>query len=225
MMMHRVILAFVLIGAAAGADAPEWHSADLKDVAFEFRLVQDVDEIERLVGDRLDDDFILMEVRLRALYGTEVSLDRSAFTLRSFRGNLNSTAQSPDRIAGSNTLTLGNGRATSGGVFSQGREGIPVGGMPGTTGPPRRIGNRVPSAVGGPVGGSESGATSPSPAVAPEQDQSLRGRLERLELPLDAGDADVSGFLYFQIDPKQNRKHLSLSYEGRYGEFRISFKK
>jgi hypothetical protein len=51
-MMHRMMLAFVLIGAAAGADAPDWRKADLKDVALEFRLVQDVDEIERLLGVR-----------------------------------------------------------------------------------------------------------------------------------------------------------------------------
>lgn len=224
-MMHRMIWAFILIGAAAGADAPEWRKADLKDVAFEFRLVQDVDEIERLLGDRLDEDFTLVEVRLRALYGTEVKLDREAFTLRSFRGNLSSTAQSPDRIAGSNTLVLRDGRAAGGGVLSQSREGIPIGGLPGSTGPPRRVGNQIPTAAGIPVGGSTSGVQSVSQASAAEGDQSLHGRLERLELPLAAGDADVSGYLYFQIDPKQNQKHISLTYDGKYGEFRVSFEK
>ena len=223
-MMHRMMLAFVLIGAAAGADAPDWRKADLKDVAFEFRLVQEADEIERLVGDRLDDDFTLVEVRMRALYGTEVKLDREAFTLRSFRGNLRSAAQSPDRIAGPNTLTLREGRAGRGGVFSQSREGIPVGGGPGTTGPPRRVGNQIPTAVGVPVGGSSSNVETVQMSNS-EQGQSLHERLELLELPLDAGDADVGGYLYFQIDPKQNRKHLSLTYDGRYGEFRVSFEK
>jgi hypothetical protein len=42
---------------------------------------------------------------------------------------------------------------------------------------------------------------------------------------LAAGDADVSGYLYFQVNPKQNRKHFTLSYDGRYGEFRVSFEK
>ncbi len=224
-MVQRMMLAFVLIGAAAGADGSDWRKADLKDVAFEFRLVQDVDEIERLVGDRLDDEFTFVEVRLRALYGTEVKLDREAFMLRSFRGNLKSTAQSPDRIAGSNILTLRDGRATGGGILTQSREGIPVGGMPGTTGPPRRIGNQIPTAAGIPVGGSSSGVQTAAQASASEEDQSLHGRLERLELPLDAGDADVNGYLYFQLDPKQNRKHLSLTYDGQYGEFRVSFEK
>lgn len=224
-MMHRMMLALVLMGAAAGADAPDWRKAELKDVAFEFRLVQDVNEIERLLGDRLDDDFTLVEVRLRALYGTEVKLDRQAFTLRSFRGNLSSTAQSPDRIAGSNTLTLRDGRAAAGGVFTQSREGIPVGGVPGTTGPPRRVGNQIPTAAGIPVGGSTSSVKTASQTSVTEEGQSLHGRLEHLELPLEAGDADVSGYLYFQVDPKQNRKHLSLTYDGRYGEFRVSFEK
>lgn len=223
-MIHRMMLALLLIGTAAGADAPEWRKADLKDVAFEFRLVQDVGEIERLLGDRLDEEFTLVEVRLRALFGTKVKLDRESFTLRSFRGNLRSEAQSPDRIAGSNVLTLGQGKA-GGGVFSESRSGIPVGGMPGTTGPPRRIGSQIPTTVGGPVGSSPSTVETSAQAPAPEQDLSLHGRLTRWELPLDAGDADVSGYLYFQVDPKQNRKHLSLSYDGRYGEFRVSFEK
>lgn len=224
-MMNRImLLAFVLIGAAAGADAPDWQKADLKDVAFEFRLVQDVDEIERLLGDRLDEDFTLVEVRLRALYGTKVKLDRESFMLRSFKGNERSTAQSPDRIAGSNVLTLQQGKA-GGGVYTQSRTGIPVGGMPGTTGPPRRVGNQIPDTFGGPVGSSPSSVETAPQLPKPDQDQSLLGRLERLELPLSAGDADVNGYLYFQVSPKYNRKHLSLNYDGRYGEFRVSFEK
>ena len=223
-MIHRMMLALVLIGAAAGADAPGWRKADLKDVAFEFRLVQDVDEIERLLGDRLDEEFTLVEVRLRALYGTKVKLDREAFTLRSFRGNLRSEAQSPDRIAGSNVLTLQREKA-GGGVFSESNSGIPVGGMPGQTGPPRRVGSEPPTSVGGISGANPPSVGTEPQRTNPEQDLSLHGRLERLELPLDAGDADVNGYLYFQVDPKQNRKHLSLSYDGRYGEFRVSFEK
>ncbi|MDA1235508.1 MAG: hypothetical protein O3A53_11970 [Acidobacteria bacterium] len=220
-----MMLAFVLIGAAAAADAPDWRKADLKDVAFEFRLVQDVDEIERLLGDRLDNEFILVEVRLRALYGTKVNLDRTAFLFRSFRDNQQSTAQSPDLIAGSDVLSLKPGGGSGSAVYSQSREGIPVGGVPGTTGRPRRLGNPVPDTIGGPVGSGTSSATTVRQMPAQEQDLSLYGRLERLELPLDAGDADVSGYLYFQVDPKHNRKHLSLSYDGRYGEFRVSFEK
>ncbi len=223
-MMHRMMLAFVLIGAAVGADAPVWRKADLKDVAFEFRLVQDLDEIEGLLGDRLDEDFTLVEVRLRALYGTKVKLDRESFMLRSFKGNERSTAQSPDRIAGSNILTLREGRA-GGGIFSESTDGIPVGGVPGTTGQPRRIGSQIPNVVGGPVGGSPSSVETAPQLPKPEQEQTLHGRLERLELPLDAGDADVSGYLYFQVDPKLNRKHISLNYDGRYGQFRVAFEK
>jgi hypothetical protein len=219
-----MMLAFVLIGTAAGAAAPDWQKVKLKDVAFEFRLVQDMDEIERLLGDRLDEEFTLVEVRLRALYGTKVKLDREAFTLRSFRGNLRSTAQSPDRIAGSNVLTLQQGKA-GGGVFSESTSGIPVGGMPGQTGPPRRVGSQMPTSVGGVAGGTPSSVGKEPQRTTPEQELSLHGRLERLELPLEAGDADVNGYLYFQVDPKQNRKHISLSYDGGYGEFRVSFEK
>ena len=221
-MIHRMMLASLLIGAAAAAEAPDWRKADLKDVAFEFRLVQDVGEIERLLGDRLD-EFTLVEVRLRALYGTKVKLDRESFVLRSFQGNVHSAAQSPDRIAGANGLSLQQGKA-GGGLFSDPRAGIPVGGMPGSTGPPRRVGDQGPTSVGSSGATPASAGATPQPTTS-DQDQSLHGRLERLELPLDAGDADVSGYLYFQVDPKQKRRHVSLSYDGQYGEFRVSFEK
>lgn len=225
MLIHRMILVLALACVATAADKPRWQTVELQDVEFDFRLVQDVGEIERLLGDRLDGDFTLVEVRLRALYGTTVELDRDSFTLRSFSGNDRSGAQSPDRIAGGGSLLVRPGTVGAPGVYRATRERIPVGPNP-EGGPPRQIGGAPPG-----VGGSlpTAGSSKPSqrsigvPAADTELDESLHGRLQRLELPLDAGDRDVNGYLYFQIDPKNKRKHISLSYDGRYGEFRLSF--
>ncbi len=227
MLIHRMTLVLALACVATAADKPRWQTVELQDVDFDFRLVQDVGEIERLLGDRLDGDFTLVEVRLRALYGTTVELDRDSFTLRSFSGNDTSAAQSPDRIAGGGSLLVRPGTVGAPGHYrANPRESIPVGRNP-EGGPPRQIGGTPPG-----VGGSlPTGASRPSergmrvPAADTELDESLHGRLQRLELPLDAGDKDVNGYLYFQIDPKNKRKHISLSYDGRYGEFRLSFKK
>ena len=41
----------------------------------------------------------------------------------------------------------------------------------------------------------------------------------------DLGHVDVDGYLYFQLPAKVKRKHLELSYDGRFGEFVIEFKR
>jgi hypothetical protein len=226
MWIRQIVLLFVSVSLGLSADQPVWRSVTLPDVEFDFRLVQNVDEIQRLAGERLDDEFTFVEVRLRALYGTEVALDRSSFTLRSFKGNERSNAQSPDRIAGNGSLMVRPGTVGGAGVYTQGREQVPLGRGPGGGAPRRSTG--VPSGIGGPVlGGGQPRDAERSlevPAESAEADRSLHGRLTRLELPLDAGDRDVSGYLYFQIDPKHKLKHISLSYDGRYGEFRVEFK-
>lgn len=224
--LYRITLLLLCAGLALAADKPVWQTVDLEDVSFDLRLVKDVDEIERLVGDRMEGEFTFVEVRLRALYGTEVELNRTAFTLRAFSGNDRSHAQSPDRIAGNGSLMVRPGTVGGGGgVYAQSREQVPLGRSP-QGGAPRRT-SGIPSQLGSALGGSGPRASEgamPIPAADDEADQSLHGRLARLELPLDAGDQDVSGYLYFQIDPKNNLKHISLSYDGRYGEFRLTFK-
>ena len=137
MLIHRMILVLTLAWVATAADKPRWQTVELQDVDFDFRLVQDVGEIERLLGDRLDGDFTLVEVRLRALYGTTVELDRDSFTLRSFSGNDTSAAQSPDRIAGGGSLLVRPGTVGAPGHYrANPRESIPVGPNP-EGGPPR----------------------------------------------------------------------------------------
>lgn len=225
--IHRLVLLLLFAGLGLAADKPVWQTFELEDVSFDLRLVQDVDEIERLVGSQLDGEFTFVEVRLRSLYGTEVELDRSAFTLRSFSGNDQSHAQSPDRIAGNGSLLVRPGTAGGGGgVYTESREQVPLGRSP-QGGAPRRT-SGVPSQLGGPIGGGGGPRASkgalPVPAADEAADQGLHGRLTRLELPLDAGDKDVGGYLFFQVDPKNKRKHISLTYDGRYGEFRVSFK-
>jgi hypothetical protein len=226
MRIYGLTLLLVCAGLGSAADKPVWQKAELEDVEFSFRLVQDVDEIERLVGDRLDEDFTLVEVRLRALYGTKVELNRSSFTLRSFSGNDHSLAQSPDRIAGAGSLMVRPGTSGGGGVYTRGREQIPLGRGPEggaprqTTGVPSEFGGSLPD--GGSPGTSQRGVE--VPAVASDAGVSLRDRLEWHELPLKAGDRDVSGYLYFQLDPKHKLKNISLTYAGRYGEVRVAFK-
>ena len=137
--LQTIIL--VALWAAAGlaaADAPRWRSAILDDAAFQVRLVRDVAEIERLLGNDLDRDFILLEIDVRPLFNSNVKITRDDFRLRSYRNNQNSEAQSPDRIAGAEVLVLRDGQGGGSGAFAQ-QETIFLGGPPGTDGSPGGI--------------------------------------------------------------------------------------
>ena len=220
--LQTIIL--VALWAAAGlaaADAPRWRSAILDDAAFQVRLVRDVAEIERLLGDDLDRDFILLEIDVRPLFNSNIKITRDDFRLRSYRNNQNSEAQSPDRIAGAEVLVLRDGQGGGGGAFAQ-QETIFLGAPPGTDGSPGGI--HGPGQVGvGSGSGVPGGIGSLSNETRPEA--TLLDRLQRLELPVGETREQVRGYLYFQVNPKHKPKHLVLGYDGSAGEYKIYFKK
>jgi hypothetical protein len=221
-MTARILLPCLLWAAGvSAAKLPEWYARSLEDAEFQARLVRDVGEIERVTGDRFAGDVILVEIKVRPLYGSAVTLQRQDFLLRSRSNNDTSHAQSPDRIAGSAVLELGGKRTTSSpSVFADDTNSPVWGGAPGTGTRPRRLGTPANTVGSG---------------VAREQQQRLEPRtqgedpvLERLhaiELPLETADNPVAGYLYFEIPAKNKRKHLELSYDGALGEFLIEFKK
>ena len=217
-------IVLVALWAAAGlaaADAPRWRSATLEDAEFQIRLVRDVAEIERLLGNDLDRDFILLEIDVRPLFNSNVKITRDDFRLRSYRNNQNSEAQSPDRIAGAEVLVLRDGQGGGGGAFAQ-QETIFLGGPPGTDGSPGGI--HGPGKLGvGSGSGVPGGIGSLSNETRPEA--TLLERLQRLELPVGETREQVRGYLYFQVNPKHKPKHLVLGYDGSAGEYKIYFKK
>ena len=83
-----------------------WSSARLEDVEFEARLVRDLEQIKGIVGDDLDKDFVLVEMRARPLYGTKLTFSHDDFLMRCRYDNDTSNAQSPERIAGTAVLAL-----------------------------------------------------------------------------------------------------------------------
>ncbi len=221
-MTVRILLLCLLWAAGVpAAKLPDWYARFLDDAEFQARLVRDVGEIERVTGDRFAGDIILIEIKVRPLYGSTVALRRDNFLLRSRSNNDTSHAQSPDRIAGSAVLELGAKRTTSSaGVFADDTNSPVWGGAPGTGTRPRRLGTPANTVGSG---------------VASEQQQTLEqrtqgeepvlDRLHAIELPLETADDPVAGYLYFELPAKNKRKHLELSYDGVLGEFLIEFKK
>ena len=217
-MWNKVKVILFISGSAAliAAEPPRWVSAELDDVEFSARLVRDVNEIQSRLGNDLDREFILVELQVRPLYNSEVILRRDDFLLRSYRNNERSQAQSPDRIAGEAVLVLGEGGA-GGGVFSQENQPVFGGGLPGAGLP----GVYPRTGVGGGVGG---GVSLPSATESQRQTGTLADRLAAIELPIGPTRELVSGFLFFQVNPKHKIKHLVLNYDGSAGECKIPFK-
>ena len=218
MSLRIVFLLAATAALAAAAKLPDWYSRKLENIEFEARLVQGVERIESITGDSLDGDYILIEMKVRPLYGSRVALRRDDFLLRSRRGNDTSEAQSPERIAGDAVLALGVSQKGSGNVFRNAVNTPIYGGAPGTNSRPRRLESEA-SGLGGVV----SGETETTLEQRRGGGATLAGRLAQLELPLETDD-NAAGYLYFQVPAKVKRKHLELSYNGAFGEFIIVFK-
>ena len=222
--MNRRSLIFLAVFsglALVAADKPVWLAMELEDVEIRARLVRDAEEIAALVGGDLDREFILVELEVKPLYNTNVILTREDFELHAFRNNERSSAASPDQVAGESVLVLGKGQVTrSGGVFSESREPVIVGGAPGTGTQPKVLGN--PSNRG--IGGGTSSTVSIETEAETRSAATLLDRLGQQELPMGETRTTVRGYLYFQVNPKHGPKTLSLNYDGSAGESRIAFK-
>lgn len=215
------VAGLLLMSSALGAPLPDWYDRALPDAEFEARLVRDVGEIEGLAGDRFEGEVILVEFRVRPLFGSKVALKRDDFMIRARNNNDTSPAVTPDRIAGSAVLELGAKRTNSGGSVFADDPNAPIwGGIPGTGGRPRRLGG-PPSVLGGGASGEEQQTVE----QRRRSDNPVLDRLQAMELPLEAHEQPVSGYLYFEIPAKIKRKHLELSYDGPLGEFLVEFKK
>ncbi len=219
--LRILLLAVACFGPLAGARLPEWYTRQLPDAEFQARVVRELGEIERIAGDSFDGEVILVEVKVRPLYGSQLKFRRDDFLVRARNDNDTSPAQSPDRIAGGAVLELGKKTSTSAsGVFTDNTSGGVWGGAPGTGGRPRRLPG--PPNIGGGAGQTQDRSTA---QMGTPEDGSVAGRLAALELPLQVSDQPAAGYLFFEIRAKTKRKHLELSYDGELGSFLIEFKR
>ena len=220
MFARPLFLAALLAIGALSARLPDWYERELDDAAFAARLVLDQGAIQTLVGDGLQGSVVLVELRVKPLYGSRVTLARDEFLLRARNTNDMSEAQSPHRIAGAKVLRMSGKRKTKARVkvISDPSGARVWGGAPGTGTNPKRVESPTPAVV---VDISREGRRQLEQADA--DTESVAERLQELELPLETVDAPVTGYLYFEIPADIGRKQLELSYAGQLGEFLIQF--
>ena len=214
------IAGLLVAGLCCWPASGQWLTSRLDDAEISARIILDANEIKSLLGTDFDREYLLLEMRVRPLYNSKVVLSRDDFIVRSRRNNERSTAMSPEQIAGTAVLVMGAGRTSkSGGIFSQERDPVIIGGAPGTGTRPRTLGGQ-----GGTFG--SGGVTSQEIKVKAEEREatSLLGRLQQLELPIGETRGTVSGYLYFQVSAKHKLKHYELTYDGNVGEFQLKFK-
>ncbi len=222
--MVRVIFLFgtLLAGALAVASQPDWYSRELPDAEIRARLVRDTTEIRKVTGASLEGEVVLVELRVRPLYGSQLEFQREEFLLRARNNNDTSPAVSPGRIAGSAVLDLTAKRTSSSGtVFAENPDAPIWGGVPGTGQRPRRLG--MPPRMAG--AGSATQEKRSVEQLDQQGEDTVVDRLRKLELPLVAHDDPVGGYLYFEIPSRTRRKYLELSYDGSLGEFLIEFRR
>ncbi len=214
------IVGLLAAGLCCWPASGQWVTSRLDDAEISARIILDANEIKSLLGTDFDQEYLLLEMRVRPLYNSKVVLSRDDFIVRSRRNNERSTAMSPDEIAGTAVLVMGAGRTSkSGGIFSQEAEPVIIGGAPGTGTRPRTLGGQ-----GGAFG--SGGGTSQEIKINAEEREatSLLGRLQQLELPIGETRETVSGYLYFQVTARHKLKHYELTYDGNVGEFQLKFK-
>ena len=221
LLARAAALTVLVVWGLTAAKLPEWYTREVPDAEFQARLVQDAAEIERIAGDSFNGEVILIEVRIRPLYGSKISLRRADFLMRARNNNETSPAQTPDRIAGSAVLDLSaKTKHSAPDLFADNTSSPIWGGLPGTGTRPRRLGGPTDQ-----IGGSNSSEEVVTAEQRSMDDSSGAARLQSIELPLELEDEPGAGYLYFEMPAKTKRKHLELSYDGSLGEFLIAFKK
>jgi hypothetical protein len=178
-------------------------------------LYMDKSAVTSLIGQPLDGDYIIVDLRVVPRGEKPLSILRDDFMLRSDRDGQKCQPFSPGQIAGQGTLMVSS--TGSGGAVMGDNNGPRWGG---TVGQPGRMGGS-----GGAVGNAgetwaqgnvqTGGNTKPNPAL-----EALKQKI----LPEKETSQPVSGLLYFFLEGKHKPKDLELIYRGGGGKIALRFK-
>lgn len=164
-------------------------------------------------------DVIVVDLEVRPKIDAGITISRDDFILISRKDGQRSPALHPSQIAGSGALMVqSTEQGASGGMLGRPR---PVwGGIPGTSGRPRRLGddNDVSSVT--------QAETKSTVADSKEEgDSPVMAALRKKELPLGKITEPVHGFLYYVLEGKHKVKDLDLIYKAHDGQLILDFQK
>jgi hypothetical protein len=195
----------VTILSAADKKLPiDETSNDLLDISVSAPL--DKDQIKQELGSDLGDDIVAIRLTARPVSDKPVQLSLDDFLLISTKDGQRSEPYAPGQLAGSDSLSVTNGRSGLG--DHRARPSIGFGGF----------------GIGG--GGS---STAPPPDVKvkeshDEKENPLLAALNAKMLPEKEITEATSGLLFFQLVGKVKAKDLELRYKGPSGKMALRFR-
>jgi len=195
----------VTILSAADKKLPiDETSNDLLDISVSAPL--DKDQIKQELGSDLGDDIVAIRLTARPVSDKPVQLSLDDFLLISTKDGQRSEPYAPGQLAGSDSLSVTNGRSGLG--DHRARPSIGFGGF----------------GIGG--GGS---STPPPPDVKvkeshDEKENPLLAALNAKMLPEKEITEATSGLLFFQLVGKVKAKDLELRYKGPSGKMALRFR-
>lgn len=188
-------------------------------IRVESAIYADRESVKRMVGHDFDGSVAVVEITVTPRGGEPLDLEREDWTLFSNKDAQKAPAFHPSQLAGQGALVVKEQRG-GGGVMAGDNPNAPViGGIPGTGGRPRSMGN------GGGIGNSGAPVVENTIELKTEdRSNPILSTLKMKELKYGKSMTAVKGLLYFSLDGKHKMKDLELWYRGPAGKFVISYK-
>jgi hypothetical protein len=197
-------LSIAILGAADKKLPIDEASNDLLDISVSAPL--DKDQIKQELGSDLGDDIVAIRLTARPVSDKPVQLNLDDFLLVSSKDGQRSEPYAPGQLAGSDSLSVTNGRNGLG--DHRARPSIGFGGFG--------------------IGGGNSGAAPPPDVKVKEsrdeKDNPLLAALNAKILPEKEITEPTSGLLFFQVVGKVKPKDLELHYKGPAGKMALRFR-
>ncbi|MCC7234604.1 MAG: hypothetical protein IT163_04830 [Bryobacterales bacterium] len=216
--LAALLLGSVIAWCAPKGGTPAGSAANTK-LRVEATLYQDAASIQKLIGQPLDEGFLVVAVKLQPLSEDAIRLDRDHFFLRSDKDGQRSSPYSPSQLAGAGTMRISSRGASNGGLASENRGpawgglgGGRIGRMPGQA---NDIGNSATIEEAAATIETGKDGEAKSPLLLSLERQVLADSKETRE-PLE-------GLLYFLMEGKHKVKQLELHYRGTAGKLDIRF--
>jgi len=146
-------------------------------------------------------------VEMTPRFGKEISVTPEDFLLKTDKDGERTTPFAPSQIAGRGALVVHQTGGGGGATPIHDKTGPIIGGGPGSTGPPTRIGGNTSGDPGTPEG-----SEAKTRSGASRKEDPILAVLKQKELPQTKTDKPVSGLLYFPME-KQKVKDLELRYD------------
>jgi len=189
-------------------------------VSVESVIYTDRESVKRMIGHDFDGSVAVVEIKVTPRGGEALDVEREDWILFSNKDAQKGPAFHPSQLAGQGAIVIKEQRG-GGGVMAGDNPNAPIiGGIPGTGGRPRQMGNG-----GGGIGNSASQTVDTKiEAKNDEQVNPILAGLKAKELKYGKTMTPVKGLLYFSLEGKHKLKDLELWYRGPAGKFVISYK-